>query len=103
MLKLISGTLVGGANYNKIYLDPDDEDAFNSCSTNDIDTRNKAKNTRNVPTLPEIARKVAKLQKIQLDKKQYIPYEMIACTFLLGLVNDGRDPLTNLGAYLQKS
>jgi hypothetical protein len=28
---------------------------------------------------------------------------MIACTFLLGLVKDGRDPDTNLGAYLQKS
>ena len=103
MLKLISGSLVGGANYNEIYLDPDEEDAFNSCSTNDIDTRNKAKNTKNVPTLPEIARKVAKLQKIQLDEKQYIAYEMIACTFLLGLVKDGRDAHTNLGAYLQQN
>jgi hypothetical protein len=28
---------------------------------------------------------------------------MIACTFLLGLVRDGRDPQTNLGAYLQQS
>jgi len=103
MLKLISGSLVGGANYNEIYLDPDEEDAFNSCSTNDIDTRNKAKDTKNVPTLPEIARKVAKLQKIQLDEKQYIAYEMIACTFLLGLVKDGRDAHTNLGAYLQQN
>ena len=94
--------MVGGANYNEIYLDADDEDAFNSCSMNDIDTCNKAKNTKNAPTLPEIARKVAKLQKIQLDKKQYIAYEMIACTFLLGLVKDGRDAHTNLGAYLQQ-
>ena len=38
MLKLISGSLVGGANYNEIYLDPDEEDAFNSCSTDDTDT-----------------------------------------------------------------
>ncbi len=95
--------MVGGANYNEIYLDPDDEDAFNSCSTNDIDTSKKEKDTKNVPTLPEIARKVVKLQKIQLDKKQYIAYKMIVCTFLLGLVKDGRDPHTNLGAYLQKS
>ncbi len=28
---------------------------------------------------------------------------MIVCTFLLGLVRDGRDPRTNLGAYLQQS
>jgi hypothetical protein len=69
MLKLISGSLVGGANYNEIYLDPDDEDAFNSHSTNDSDTRKQEEDTKNVPTLPEIARKVAKLQKIQLDKK----------------------------------
>ena len=59
--------------------------------------------TLTVPTLPEIARKVAKLQQIQLDEKQYIAYEMIACTFLLGLVKDGRDAHTNLGAYLQKN
>jgi len=68
MLKLISGALVGDVNYNEIYLDPDEEDAFNSCSTNDTDTRNKATVAKKVPTLPEIARKVAKLQKIQLDK-----------------------------------
>ena len=103
MLKLISGALVGGVNYNEIYLDPDEEDAFNSCSTNDTDTRNKATVAKKVPTLPEIARKVAKLQKIQLDKKQYIAYKMIACTFLLGLVKDGRDAHTNLGAYLQQN
>jgi hypothetical protein len=68
MLKLISGSLVGGANYNEMYLDPDDEDAFNSRSTNDSDTRKQEEDTKNALTLPEIARKVAKLQKIQLDK-----------------------------------
>ena len=46
MLKMISGSLVGGANYNEIYLDPDEEDAFNSCSTTDTDTRNKAKDAK---------------------------------------------------------
>jgi hypothetical protein len=38
-----------------------------------------------------------------LDEKQYIAYEMIACTFLLGLVNDGSDKNTKLGAYLQQT
>ena len=28
---------------------------------------------------------------------------MIACTFLLGLVNDGRDKTTKLGAYIQQT
>jgi hypothetical protein len=43
MLKLISGSLVGGANFNEIYLDPDDDDAFNSSSTSDSDTRKQEK------------------------------------------------------------
>ncbi len=46
---------------------------------------------------------MARLQKTQLDEKQYIAYEMIACTFLLGMVNDGRNPYTKLGKYLQQS
>jgi hypothetical protein len=46
---------------------------------------------------------VAKLEKTQLDEKQYIAYEMIACTFLLGLVNDGHDKITKLHAYLQQT
>ncbi len=61
------------------------------------------KTQHKIPTLPEIAQKVARLEKTQLDEKQYIAYEMIACTFLLGLVNDGRDKNTNLGAYLQQT
>jgi hypothetical protein len=56
-----------------------------------------------IPTLPQIAQKVARLEKTQLDEKQYIAYEMIACTFLLGLVNDGSDKNTKLGSYLQQS
>jgi hypothetical protein len=46
---------------------------------------------------------VAKLEKTQLDEKQFIAYEMIACTFLLGLVNDGSDKNTKLCAYLQQT
>ncbi len=56
-----------------------------------------------IPTLLQIARKVARLEKTQLDEKQYIACEMIACTFLLGLVNDGSGKNTKLGAYLQQT
>jgi hypothetical protein len=49
-----------------------------------------------IPTLPETARKVARLEKRKLDEKQYIAYEMIACTFLPGLVHYGNDPNTTL-------
>ncbi len=46
---------------------------------------------------------MARLGKTQLDEKQYIVYEMIACTFLLGLVNDGHDKNAKLSAYLQQT
>jgi hypothetical protein len=80
--------LVGSANYSDIYLDRFYEDDINSSSTNDSKPCKQDSHTRDVTTLPEIARKVAKLEKIQLDEKQYISYKMIAFTFLLGLVRD---------------
>jgi hypothetical protein len=53
--------------------------------------------------LQEVTRKVARLEKMELDEKQYIAYEMIACTFLLGLVQDRNDPNTTLFLSLQKT
>ncbi len=104
MLKLISGTLVGSADFSEIYIDPGDKDKVNSCSEKDhAKGKGENNNKKKVPILPEIAQKVARLQKMQLDEKQYIAYEMIVCTFLLGLVNDGRNPYTKLGKYLQQS
>ncbi len=40
---------------------------------------------------------------MELDEKQYIAYEMIACSFLLGLVKDGNDSNTTLFTSLQKT
>ncbi len=57
-------------------------------------------NIHKTPTLPETARKVARLEKRKLDKKQCIVYEMIAYIFLLGLVHDGNDPNTTLYSCL---
>jgi hypothetical protein len=96
MLKLIRGTLVGGANYSDIY---------NNKMSSPTLSRKKIKNNNQlkVPTLPEIARKVAKLEKTQLDEKQYIAYEIIACTFLLGLVKDKNNHGTTLYSSLQRS
>ena len=93
MLKLISGTLVGGANYSDIC-----ENEMNS-STQPCNNRTK-NNQLKVPPLPEIARKVANLEKRQLDEKQYNAIEIIACTFLLGLVKDGNNPETTLYSSL---
>ncbi len=46
---------------------------------------------------------MARLEKKQLDKKQCIAYDMIACTFFLGLVNNAQNLHINLGAYLQQN
>ncbi len=96
MLKLISGTFVGGANYSDIY-----DNEMNS----PIQSRNNTTNNNQlkVPTLPKIARKMAKLEKTQLYEKQYIAYEIIACTFLLGFVKDWNNPKTTLYLSLQQS
>ncbi len=55
-------------------------------------SENQNINIHKIPTLPETARKVARLKKRKLDEKQYTTYEMIAFIFLLGLVHDGNDP-----------
>jgi hypothetical protein len=83
MLKLMCRALVGGTKYGDIYVSSKIEDddmsktSNNSTSTTGIDHSND--HSRKVPTLQEIARKVARLEKKQLDEKQYISYEMIAC------------------------
>ena len=48
----------------------------------------------------DVARKVARQEGIKLDERQYIAYEIIACTFLLQLVYEGRDGTSILGQYL---
>jgi hypothetical protein len=96
MLKLISGALIGGVNYKEIYMDSDIDDGTNPpTTTNNMDVDQNT-NIHKIPTLPETARKVARHEKRKLDKKQYIAYEMIACTFLLDWMHDGNDPNTTL-------
>jgi hypothetical protein len=106
MLKIIGETLVGGVKYSDLNIDSDEDkdiSSTNSYVTNNDKGHDKNNIQNKIPTLPQIARKVAKLEKTQLDEKQNIAYEMIACTFLLGLVNDGRDKTTKLGTYLQQT
>ena len=73
MLKLMSGTLVGGTNYSNVYIDSDVKDVLEKLSTIDNETtketdRDKNSNSQKVPTLQEIARRVARLKKKQLDE-----------------------------------
>ncbi len=53
--------------------------------------------------MQEVARKVARLEKMELVEKQYIAYEMIAHFFLFGFVKDGNDSNTTLFTTLQKT
>jgi len=106
MLKLINGTLVGCVKYSDLYNDlEENEDTSSTCrhaNESDRDYYTKKMQCK-IPTLPQVARRVARLEKTQLDEKQCIAYEMIACTFLIGLVNDGSDKNTKLGSYLQQT
>jgi hypothetical protein len=77
-------------------MDSDIDDKTNpSIITNNM-SEDQNTNIHKIPTLPETARKVARLEKRKVDEKQYISYEMIACTFLLGMVHDGNDPSKTL-------
>ncbi len=107
MLKLIPGALVGETKYSDIYVTSEIEEDDTSTAS-DNRSSNTSKHHSNyqpgkIPTLQEVARKVASLEKMELDEKQYIAYEMIACTFLLGLVKDGNDSNTTLFTSLQKT
>jgi hypothetical protein len=100
MLKLISGTLIGGVNYKKIYMVSDLDDETNpQIKTNNM-AEHRNTNIHKIPTLPKTARKVARLEKRELDEKQYIAYEIIACIFLLGLIHDCNNPTTTLYSCL---
>jgi hypothetical protein len=92
MRKLIRGALTGGVNYVEIYTDTDLAIETNLPITPNNPNEHQNLNTHKIPTLHKTARKVARLEKRKLDEKQYIAYEMIACTFLLGLIQDGNDP-----------
>jgi len=56
-----------------------------------------------VPTLVDVVMNIARGEGMHMDEKQYITYEVLCCTFLLGLVNEGSDSNSKLQACLQKA
>jgi hypothetical protein len=68
MLKLISGALIGGVNYEKICMDSEIDDETNPPITTNNMGVDQNTNIHKIPTLPETARKVARLEKRKLDK-----------------------------------
>jgi hypothetical protein len=69
MLKLISGALIGGINYEEIFMDPDLDDKTNSPITTNNTTEHQNRNTHEIPTLPETARKMARLERRKLPSR----------------------------------
>jgi len=72
-------------------------------TTRDIDVNGDQSNSTvptrlKIPTLYGIAR--GKGSKYNLDEKQYIAYQIVCCTFLLQLVNEGEHHHTKLGEML---
>jgi hypothetical protein len=100
MLKLISGALIGDVNYKVIYTDSDLDDETNPPITTKNMAEHQNTNIHKILTLLKTARKVARLGKRKVDEKQYIAYEIIACTFLLGLIHDDNKPNTTLYSCL---
>ena len=92
MLQLLAESIIGGDVYTQIYndLDNDQDSADTSTSSKTIVT----------PTLSGVTRKVTEVEKKILDKKGYIAYKIICCTFVLGLICDGKDTSTLLSRCL---
>ena len=92
MMQLIAGSIIGESVYTQIYddLDNDQDSADTSPSSEKL----------SLPLFQELLKKVAKVEKKVLDAKQYIAYEIICCTFMLGLLRDGKDTSTLLSRCL---
>ena len=73
---------------------------YNNLNRNDQDSM---ANRNRIPTLVDTARQIAREQGVTMDEKQYIAYEIIACSVLLQLINDGQDSKSLLYSYLQQS
>lgn len=91
VIKLITGSLVGDVHFDDVYKEADCRCESNDEQTNNenLQEHNKSSKTENGPTLHGIAQRVAREEKPFLDKKQYMMYEILCCTFLLSLVRDG--------------
>ena len=103
IIKLVSGSLLGGESFVDVYKDiedtshTEDRDDFGSVDIESKNSESRTKFRTKIPTLGGVARMVAREEGKTLDEKQYIMYEVLACTFLLYLINkqdvDGRPVL----------
>ena len=95
LMKLIAGSMEGYTDYHDIY-----SGIGNTENSSDSDKETSASP---VPTLIDTARKVARYEGTNMDEKQYITYEIVCCTFLLGLVNESNNTNSLLSLYLKEA
>jgi len=97
LMKLITGTLTETTDYKTVYDDMDDK------SGNDGSTSSTTSQLYSSPSLVDVARRVAKADGTKMDEKQYITYEVVCCSFLLGIVNEGHDKDSKLWSLLGRT
>ena len=95
MIKLIAGSMEGYTHYHDIY------SGIENTETNS--DSNKETSPLSIPTLVDTARKVAQYEGTHMDEKQYVTYEVICCTFILGLVNETNNPNSSLSTFLKQA
>ena len=88
-LMFVNGALLGG-NYDS-YADNPMDTSTHDTNEDDVFRGLDLNTQRVIPTLISVARKVALEEKKVLDEKQYMAYEIIACSFLLKVIDDGQN------------
>ena len=91
IIQLIQGSLLGGGNYDDVYStgEMDAEMDVPPYADPRIQEQGCAEDESpktGAPTLEDVARTVLREENKRLDRKQYIMYEVIACSFLLSLL-----------------
>ena len=86
LLTFIEGSLVGDRYIDERIEEP--EDQHDKKSDDDLFQDGIANAAQPVPTLSSVAEKISRQEGKTLDEKQYIAYEIIACSFLLSLIED---------------
>ena len=104
-MRLISGILLEEGKYQDVYSDIcNDNDIEGNSGTSPIsinEQKEDGKETGTIPTLQEVAQRDTKEEKTLLDEKQYIMYEILACSFLLNLIYGENDDEESFGLEQQ--
>ena len=97
VLSFIEGSFVGSTESDGEKSD-DEEMIDDPANAGESSSRHGGQGA-NIPTMKGVAARSGK----KLDAKQYIAYQIICCTFMLKVVNEGYDENTTLGSIMNIS